>query len=357
MNTVNLNILAADFKKYTLDDSAILYLSFDQPTLTNEIDDQVINYIGNLDIIYVPSPHGSGLKMQPNQKFNTSLGGDISQQFTVGFWLRPTNIRPNINTATGLPIYFRTSLFDKSNFSYSSISQYVSASDASFVFYEENREDNHNVLKILLISNNFDEIYLETEKYETGKFHHFWISYYGPTRTLDVYIDGKIVSLYSEDGSQIPTSINNNVSTKFNINNSAVGYSSTLRNNSGVLDEFAFFTKYISDSRLLSKIINYGTQTIIETVQLYEEQTHECFMFDDPTFLGVTSLAMNGKSIYVGRNDGALYKGDRLMWQSRREFGNPKEIEGLQKYIKDVEKSSIQLNKGNLEIKAASVRM
>jgi hypothetical protein len=357
MQTINLNILATDYKKYSIDTSAKLYLTFDEKKPINQINDQVLEYASLSNINFVQSPHGSALQLQPSQKFSTTIDSPFTDQFTFGFWLKSTHIQPSVNTLTGLPIYFRTALFDKANFQYSNVSQYVSATDATFVIYEESREDNFNVLKILLISSSLDEIYVETEKYATDKYHHFWIAYYGPTRTLDVYIDGEIASLYSESGAQIPSSVNNNVATKFNINNSAVGYTSVLRNNSGCIDEVVFYDRYVSDNKLISKVINYGANYIIDFSKSYEEIVHECFLFDDPTCLGIKCMAITGKTIYVGRNDGVLFKGDRSMWQSRKDFGNQKEIDSLQKYITNVETSKITTVAGNLEIASASVRV
>jgi hypothetical protein len=100
----------------------------------------------------------------------------IILNFHWAFGLDQATLRPNVSNLTGLPVYYRMSLFDKVNFSYSSSTGYTSVDSGSFVFYEECRDDGFNVLKIVLIGSDFRETNVETEKYETGKFHHFWIA-------------------------------------------------------------------------------------------------------------------------------------------------------------------------------------
>jgi hypothetical protein len=179
---------------------------------------------------------------------------------------------------------------------------------------------------------------------------------YGPSRKLQIFIDGKEVGLYSEDGFQIPTNIYDNPVIPFTINNSAVGYSSVLRNNNGTIDELVFFNKFIIDSDALATVINYGTKFIIDKSLTYRNFVHNCFAFDDPTFLGVTSVLSNGKNFYAGRNDGNIYKGDRVMWQSRRDFANADETKFIKKNKLDA-KSIIDIKDGSLQIFKGSVRI
>jgi hypothetical protein len=356
METVSLNIAATDYGKYVLDENAKFFISFDSIPLIDEISGQSLQISGESLSTLVSGPHGQALKVQPRSKFNLSLLLNTTTEFSLGFWLNPSYIPPNVSNVTGLPVYYRMALFDKSNFSYSSSTGYTSADSGSFVVYEECREDGFNVLKILLIGSDLRETNLETERYETGKFHHFWITYYGPSRKLQVFIDGKSVALFSEDGYQIPTSIYDNPVIPFSINNSAVGYSSVLRNNNGTLDEVVFFNKFIIDIDKIATLINFGARYIIDESFSYRSYTHNCFAFDDPTSLGVTSVLSNGKNFYAGRNDGVIFKGDRVMWQSRRDFANADEVKFIKKNILDAE-AIINVEDGALKIYKGSVRI
>lgn len=356
METVSLNIASNDYGRYTIDQNAKLFISADALPLTNEITGQVLQNTGESAPSLVAGIHGNAIKLQPKTKFSSPIFLKSVTEFSLGFWLKPANITPNTNTLTGLPIYYQMSLFDKAEFVYSSVNGYTSVSDGSFVVYEESRESNFNVLRIVLIGDDLRETNLETEKYEAGIYHHFWITYYGPARKLQVFIDGKLASLFSLDGYQIPTSINDNSVIPFNINKSAVGYSSLLRNNSGTLDEVVFFNTFIIDIEKISTIINYGAKYIIDQSLSYRSNVHNCFAFDDPTSLGITSVLGNGKNFYVGRNDGKVYKGDRNMWQVRRDFSNGAELKYVKRNVLDKE-TNLQIENGALRLFKGSVRI
>lgn len=355
MDQVSLNINFSSYKN-VLDKNIKLFMKFDSLPLTDEISGQNIEISNEQSPFIEESVIGNGLRMRPKSTISSPLLLTNPAEFTIGFWLRPSWISPTVSPLTNLPVYYRMALLDKSNYSYSNSTGFVSAVDATFSVYEESREDGFNVMTILLQSRTGLQSTFQTKPYLTDKMHHFWISYYGPSRSLYVHLDGVLVDLFSEDGFPVPVSLNTSALVKFHINSSAVGYGSLIRNNGGLLDEVVFSNQFIVDSNVISKVINYGVEHAIDKSLLYKEFVNESFIFDDPTALGVTSVLSNGKNFYAGRNDGSLFKGDRTMWQVKRDFS----VEDESKFVKKnifASDSIVTIEKGSLKIFKASVRI
>jgi len=355
METINLNINKKEYSNSLIQNVEFL-IKFESVPFKEELSDQLLQSSGSQYFFIEKSLQGNGARMRPQSSLFLPLLLTKLDEFSFGFWLNPFWISPTISPVTNMPVYYRMSLFDKSNYSYSSSSGFVSPVDGSFSIYEESRDDGFNVMKIHLISFDGKEIVVETESYESNKFHHFWIAYYGLSRKLNVYIDGKLVKLISEDGLPIPESLNNNSSVYFHINNSAIGYGSLLRHNAGFIDELVFISQFIANSKTISDIINLGVEYVVDQKLLYQGLVNNCFVFDDPTSLGVTSVLSNGKNFYAGRSDGSLFKGDRTMWQVRRDFSNREEINSVKKKIFD-ENSVVNIESGSLKLFKASVRI
>lgn len=355
METVNLSIVYNDYNKSIINEHVKFFIKFDSVPIIDEITGKYLQLIGEKFPFIESYENGKGIRLRPKSSISLPLLLSNNTEFSLGFWIKSSWISPTVSSVTGLPVYYRMSLFDKSEFQYSSSTGFITSNNGSFVIYEESREDGFNVMKILLTGEDRRQIVVETEKYETGKLHHFWISYYGPGRRLDVYINGTRAVLYSEDGLPIPNSINIS-SSYFNINKSAVGYSSLLRDNFGFIDELVFIEKYIVDEKSISNIINLGVEYIIDKSLLYKDIISNCFSFDDPTVLGVTCVLSNGKNFYAGRNDGVVFKGDRLMWQSRKDFINKDEIKYMKKNVFSAD-SVIGFQEGALKLYKASVRI
>ena len=355
METINLNILATDYNRLLIGDYVKFFMKFESAPIIDEISEQTLQLFGDRFPFIERAENGNGLRMRPKSSMSLPLLLSNNTEFSLGFWLRPFWISPTVSPLTNLNVYYRMALFDKSEFLDTSSTGYVTSSNGTFVIYEESREDGFNVMKILLTGGDKRQVAVETERYEAGKLHHFWIAYYGPGRRLDVYINGVKANLFSEDGLSIPSNINTN-STYFSINKSAIGYSSLLRDNAGFLDELVFIGKYIVDAKTIANAINLGVEYVIDKSLLYKEIVNNCFACDDPTALGVTSVLSNGKNFYAGRNDGTLFRGDRTMWQVRRDFANKDEV----KFVKKNSFSSdsiVGVQDGALKLYKSSVRI
>jgi len=355
MEEVSLNINLASYKS-VINSNAKFFLKFESLPVIEELSGQNVLITNENPAFLEKAVLGNGLRMRPKSSLSVPLFLSSPVQFSIGFWLRSSWIPPTISPVTNLPVYYRMALMDKASYAYASATGFISAIEATFSIYEECKEDGFNIMKIMLQSVTGLQIVLETDIYKTYQFNHFWITYYGPSRSFLVFVNGSPIGLFSEDGFPIPLALNNSALVHFNLNQSAIGYGSLLRNNAGLIDELVFLNQFIPDTSVIGKVINLGVEHAIDQSLLYKEVVDNCFAFDDPTALGVTSVLSNGKNFYAGRNDGALFKGDRTMWQVRRDFGSPDEIKFVKKNVFS-EDSITAVENGSLKLFKSSVRI
>lgn len=298
---------------------------------------------------------GNGCRFRPQSRFSFPMELRSNNRLSVGFWLKPVNVRPTINPASGETVYYRSALFDKAEFSYSASSSIVTVEGGSFVFFEECRDSNKNVLKILLVSDNDEQCVVSSIEYTCDVLHYFWIVYDGLTQSVSIYIDGIQREVTIEDGN-IPQQLNFARGTAFNLNKSAIGFNSLLRTNTGLLDELSFFSEAMTDLSVIGRIINYGTEFAIDETLFNREEVHQGFAFDDPTSLQINTVYSNGTNIYAGRSDGRVFKGDRLLWEVRRDFANAEEERFIKKNLLSTD-SVITFEDGALKIEKAAVQI
>lgn len=355
MEQVDLNIRAQDFAAELVRDDVELLMLFDTKPIKNELTGIKYDPSENINYDIVDGVIGNGMKLQPDVNFSIPLTIN-NKFFTIAFWLQSSYIQPSVNSATGLSNYNRIALFDKSDFYFDSSLGYTNTQNGTFVIYEESRENNKNVLRITLVSSDAREVTVETPEYDTGMFHHFWISYLGDANILQVFIDGKIVELLSEDGSQIPKSLFASETAKFHINKSALGYRSLLKNNSGVIDDLIIINNYIVDENIVSKVINNGAYYYVDESVYFRDESHMMFAYDDPTNLGVVAVAADKTNVYLGRTDGVVMKGDQTIWQVKKDYSNPVENNYIRRKLLTAE-SYADIRMGKLQIYRSIVRI
>ena len=195
-----------------------------------------------------------------------------------------------------------------------------------------------------------------SEEYTTGEFHYFWFSYNGVGQVAKLFIDGKESQLTMEQGSEVPVELSHYPTTPFHINLSGIGNASLLRGNSGLIDEVIVMSQSYFDEDTIGRHINLGSEFAINGALLTRNEVSAGFAFDDPTALSLNAVYSNGKNIYMGRSDGKLFRGDRLLWQARKDFANKDEIDFLRANILG-DDSIISIDDGALTIKKASVRI
>ncbi len=334
------------------------FFKFEDLPLIDEINDTEMIFTQGADKVFLTEgAFGKGLRLKPLSigRFFVPLPSTLDS-FSLGFWLNPINVKPSVEVSTGQIKYYKMALFDKSNFFLDS-SQNVSVitDESSFAVYEECLEDNMNKLYVLLQGVS-DKIIVSSSPYVAGTMHYFWISYSGYLSSLKIFIDGLEVTTNNELGTDIPSSLNNDNSVPFHVNNSAVGYNALIRGNFGLLDELIFTTEYVIDSNILSKHINFGSEYSVYKNLVGLSEISQSFVYDDPTTIDIKAVASNGKNIYAGKSDGNLYKGDRLMWQSRKDFSQKDEIKLIKKNKLSTE-SIIDSQDGYLKIYKSSIRI
>ena len=303
---------------------------------------------------------GKALRLRPESvvQYNTSMPTSL-EEFSLGFWLMPVSVKPAVSSLSNDMVYYRLALLDKCTFERNGSDEVVAVDDdQSFVFYEECQENNNNKLLFQFIDEDGDKYDFETETYSVGEFHHFWITYNGPGSICSVYIDGKKTRLNDSEDSDIavPVSIPVNLSIPFHINKSALGSAGLVRGNFGLIDEVLFTTECVQDGDIIARHINYGSEYAINSELSHREEVHQAFAYDDPTTIDIKSICSNGEHVYAGRSDGRLLRGDRTMWQVRRDFSNRDEIKFVRKnilganHIVDVEDGALKIFKASVRI-------
>ena len=170
----------------------------------------------------------------------------------------------------------------------------------------------------------------ESERYVSGKNHHFYIVYDGLSQFLNIYIDGvmsEVTSNYPEGyvPYQIRSTLNN-----FIINDVSPGVVSSVIGSTGLLDDL-FICNYAFDSEgLIQKIINRGVKdTFSADISLRKNRETLFLPYKEISTNYITSISGNSSEIYLGSSYGDIYKGSSTIWSSRRNFTNQNEIDNL----------------------------
>jgi len=332
------------------------FLKFESFPLIDTISGTLIQNIGSETPIIEPGAFGNGLRLRPDSLLSIDYSPKDNRQLSMGFWWNPAWQRPAVGQEDGAVAYYRSPIVSKSRFSLDLVSQMVSADDATFVIYEESIEDELNRMYILLQDPDGLQSIWSSPSYSAGQYHYFWISYDGVQGRLSLYTDGVEQDLNLEQGDGVPSNLNISQNTQLRINESAIGKNSLLRRSYSSIDEF-----FIEDARqfepsIISRHINFGSEYAYDA-QLSKREKILCgSSFDDPSAISVSSAFSNGTNIYSGRTDGQVFKGDRLLWESRRDFANRDELNHVKISFLSSE-SSVSVDNGSLKISKASVRL
>jgi len=333
-----------------------VFFKFESFPLRDELGSVTMQNVGSDTPLIVNGAYGNAFQLRPATTLSFPFALKDKKQLSIGFWWTPVNMKPGINPNTGLNAYFRTPVISKASFAFDLGSGLVSAQDSTFVIYEESREDNQNVMHILLESITGDQVVLESEAYEAGLNHYFWFTFNGAASQAKLFIDGKEVELEIIEGTSLPLTLNQTNSTQVEINNSAVGQNGLLRNTYAVIDELYMEDKYIADSFKIARHINFGSEYELDAQLRNRDRVYTGFAFDDPTAINITAVYSNGTNIYAGRTDGRVFKGDRLLWRSRKDFANRDELNYVQTKFLSTE-SSVSIDDGALRVSKSNVRI
>ena len=332
------------------------FLKFESFPLIETISGTLIQNIGSETPIIEPGAFGNGIRLRPDSILSLDYSPRDNRQLSMGFWLNSSWQRPATGQGDGAVAYYRSPVVSKSRFSLDLVSQMVSADEATFVIYEESLEDQLNRMYILLQNDDGSQSIWSSPPYSTGQYHYFWISYDGVQSRLSFYIDGVERNLTLEQGDGVPSRLYVSQNTQLRINESAIGKNSLLRKSYSSIDEFFIEDARQFDPSIISRHINFGSEYAYDAQLSRREKALFGASFDDPSAMSVSSSFSNGTNIYSGRTDGQVFKGDRLLWKSRRNFANRDEL----RYVKTSylsSESDVSVDNGSLKISKASVRL
>lgn len=333
------------------------FIKFESSPILDEVSGRLNRIVGVENPSFAEGVSGNGLKMRPRSGVDIGISLRSKTKFTLSFWLKPSWLRPVLSLESNDINYYRLSLLNYSNVSLNTITNTYEAS-TGFCVFEESVENEENLMYIFMDSSEGSILIRTKNPYKTSDFHHMYVAYSGSSRVLNLYIDGKQVETEFVEGSQIPLffSKDNNTPIALQLNQSAPGFSGLVRNNSGIIDELYFSNEYEGDSETVARHINFGTEFVAFNSLRNQDQAICMFGFDDPSSIVLKSVFSNGNNVYAGRSDGRVYKGDRLLWQSRRDFSNREEIDFVKKSLLS-ETASISVSDGSLIIDQGSVRL
>jgi hypothetical protein len=337
-----------------------LFVKFENLPIRDEINKRIAFVSGLQNPVFTDGVSGNAMQMRPRSEVEIPVSIRNKTEFTLSFWLRPAWLQPTLNLEGSQDFsFYRMPLINFSNISLNASSDFYEAS-GGFSIFEESIEGNRNQLYVMLDSGQTGEqiVLRATTPYDAGNFHHIYISYKGASGLVNIFIDGKRSDFKTVTGSSIPAFLGFETipTVSLEINSKAPGFSGLVRQNFGTIDELYFVDQYDGSSESVARHINFGTEYVALGGLSKQDQSVAMFAFDDPTSLSLTSVLGNGTNIYAGRSDGRVYRGDRLLWRSRRDFSNQEELNFISKKLL-TEEAEVSIEDGALKIDKGSVRL
>lgn len=335
---------------YTSD--TIFHVTCDAEPLANAVSGNFFTSYGDIPIIE-DSVFDGGWKMDDTVYADSTDSIAPTNRFTIGFWLKSVN--PGVATnLSNVAVPLKMPVLSKATFTAGTT---VTSSSYTFIVWEETQTDGTNKLKVKikgLRSAATAERTLTSSSYVVGIFHHFWIAYDGTTDLLNLYID-TIQDAGATQSGTMPTTLSSNPS-KLAINDNVPGERYEIARNQGTIDDIIIFNTTKTTGSTIAKAANNGALFVAEANYINAEEIDQAVVFDDPGTAQITSVHGNRSMLYVARSDGKLLRGTKLLWESRREFGNAKELVNLT----TVNKGSgglIRVSAGSLKIQDKIVRV
>jgi hypothetical protein len=312
------------------------------------LDDKTTNFLQVLgdDTVLETLADNKGYIMKSNQYLTeSSVSFDITTEFLFNFWLYPVN-DGMIISENGLSL---ESIIMP-------VLSIVPSVTPSIYIYEKTLEDSQNSLTVEFNNGDYSKT---TQPYSVNMWHHVWISY--KDSSLSIYIDGDN-TFESETGS-IPFDLSIGTASFF-INRSKNGDDMAFGEiwNHGYIDDIAIINKWY-DVDMLQRSINYSIEYFVNDYydSIYELQYG--ITFNDPSTIKITSIIDDMSFVFIARNDGKIFKGSPLMWESRKVFSNINEQAYLNEYptiLTDSSSSSSvnsSINNGFLTITNSIIRL
>lgn len=329
----------------------IFHIPFDSEPIVNAVSTQFLT--SSTTPVIVDGVFGNAWQMPNNDYLLSNDTISPTNKLTIGFWLKPVN--PGIVTdpvsTTSKPL--KMPVLSKATFNVSGFNSIVSY---TFLLWEETQNDGTNILKAKVkgIKNSaLAEATITSTPYQVGIFHHFWIIYDGAVDSLRLFVD-TMEELGGVSGT-VPSTLSINASN-LTINNNVDGPLWQVTRNQGDIDDLVIFSSAKSDPNTITRAANKGALYVADNVYTVVDEIDHAIVFDDPGTAQITSVYSNRGRLYVARSDGKLLRGTKLLWETRREFSNDKEIDGLTAVNKG-DSGLIRVSLGSLKIQNKVVRV
>ena len=322
--------------------SAKLLLRFNDLTLVDTVSADSFSINGGTSATF--RSDNSGMVMERDKYiYMDSASLSITNKFSIGYWLTPTWPGMIQDPVTGVLDSLKINVFDIGNGSVSGGD--VTITTPLFSMQEETLDG--EILRVSLNIGNGAYTATTPGIYNSTDSHHFWIAYDGTVPSLTLYIDGHRRD-FNATGT-VPASLSGS-SPIVSINRMMAEDDETV-NNKGIIDEFVILNDAITDLSSIQKIINQGVDSVIDDQLASFVESEYSIMFDDPSAVRVNGAFNDGSYVYIARSDGRISRGTPKLWQSRREYSNPSELEDLK------DSDSINIVNGFLKIDSGNVSL
>jgi hypothetical protein len=323
-----------------------LLLRFQTSSLYEEASGTTMNVVGDTLPQILP---GGGYIMSDDQYLlgNGSNGGgyntDISDAFTLGFWLYPVNPGMATDPSSGDAVSISMPVINLNE---------IGSGEFSVVEITENTTvDGENNLTVS-IADGVDVYSATTGDYAPSTWHHFWIVYNGIS--LSIYVDG--ISNISNTSGVFPSSLSGSMLDLY-INHSLNGYAYNVAKNYGYISDIFLMNIVNSSESNMQRVINDGVEYFVDDSYTNLNIEKSSIYFNDPDTIVVTSSIDDMSYVYLGRNDGKILRGSPLFWETRRSFSENGEADLLGLSIDDKGISWDITPSGFLELKNTNVRL
>jgi len=279
--------------------------------------------------------------MKSNQylKTNKNLSFGITSSFTIGFWLSPVDPGFVYEEHEGDLNSIKMPILDL-----------YDGGDKRISIFENTNKDNlgYNYLTVYL-KDDINEYMIFSETYDTEKEHYFFIIYDGDK--VDIYIDGEEKNDIDEG---VFISSIDIINFDFYINWINSFDSNTIYNYGHIKD--IFISNQVGSKKDMQSIINYSAKEFFNYHHFIDDIETYSIVFHDPHTIKINSVIDDMSYLYLSSNNGSIYKGSLLLWESRKDFTNLEEQDYLDEYVHH-EEDVAEAQNGFLKITNSTIRI
>lgn len=331
----------------------IFHVPFDSEPIVNSVSANFFTSIGSTPEIE-SAVISDGWKMQDDVYIQSSDTIFPTNKLTIGFYLKSTNPGVVTNPDNNATASLKIPVLSKATFS---VSTSITTLAYTFLIWEETQQNGKNILKVKIKGTKnavLAEATLTSSEYSVGEFRHYWIVYDGDALSLNLYAntiidDGSVVS------GTVPSSLSVNGSL-LSINNNVTGELWEVGKNQGTIDDLVIFSSAKNNGNTIVRAANKGAIFVADAAYSDIDEIDHAIVFDDPGTAQISAVYSNQGRLYVARTDGKLLRGTKLLWESRREFGNNAEADNLNTVSKNAS-GFVRVSAGSLKIQDKIVRV